>query len=120
MGSSSDWETMRNAAVVLERFGVAHEVRVVSAHRTPDLLVEYATSAAGAGPAGHHRRGRRRRPPAGHGGGAHDAAGGGGADPLPAPQGLDSLLSIVQMPAGVPVATMAIGPAGATNAALWP
>src|SRR5215207_8315807 len=119
MGSSSDWETMRNAAVVLKRFGVAHEVRVVSAHRTPDLLVEYATSAAGRG---------LQVVIAGAGGAAHLPGMVAGHTILPVVgvsirsqslQGLDSLLSIVQMPAGVPVATMAIGPAGATNAGLF-
>ena len=119
MGSSSDWETMRNAAVVLERFGVAHEVRVVSAHRTPDLLVDYATSAADRG---------LQVIIAGAGGAAHLPGMVAGHTLLPvvgvpirsqALQGLDSLLSIVQMPAGVPVATMAIGPPGATNAGLF-
>ena len=119
MGSSSDWDTMRNAAVVLERFGVAHEVRVVSAHRTPDLLVHYATSAAERG---------LEVIIAGAGGAAHLPGMVAGHTLLPvvgvpirsqALSGLDSLLSIVQMPAGVPVATMAIGPAGATNAGLY-
>ena len=118
MGSSSDWDTMRNAAVVLERFGVAHEVRVVSAHRTPDLLVDYATSAAGRG---------LEVIIAGAGGAAHLPGMVAGHTLLPvvgvpilsqALSGLDSLLSIVQMPAGVPVATFAIGVAGATNAGL--
>jgi 5-(carboxyamino)imidazole ribonucleotide mutase len=118
MGSANDWETMRHAAEVLERFGVTHEARVVSAHRTPDLLVSYASEA--------EERGLQVI-----------VAGAGGAAHLPgmlashtlvpvigvpvrsaALNGMDSLLSIVQMPAGVPVATMAIGPAGATNAAL--
>src|SRR3954451_8467886 len=119
MGSSSDWDTMRNAAVVLQRFGVAHEVRVVSAHRTPDLLVDYAASAAGRG---------LEVIIAGAGGAAHLPGMVAGHTVLPvvgvpirsqALSGLDSLLSIVQMPAGVPVATMAIGPAGATNAGLY-
>src|SRR5215211_5077090 len=119
MGSSSDWDTMRNAAVVLKRFGVAHEVRVVSAHRTPDLLVDYATSAADRG---------LEVIIAGAGGAAHLPGMVAGHTVLPvvgvpirsqALSGLDSLLSIVQMPAGVPVATMAIGPAGATNAGLF-
>ena len=118
MGSQSDWPTMRNCAEVLAEFGVAHECRVVSAHRTPDLLVEYAQSAA--------LRGLEAI-----------VAGAGGAAHLPGMlaantivpvigvpvssrhlKGMDSLLSIVQMPAGVPVATMAIGEAGATNAGL--
>jgi 5-(carboxyamino)imidazole ribonucleotide mutase len=119
MGSSSDWDTMRNAAVVLERFGVPHEVRVVSAHRTPDLLVEYATTAAGRG---------LEVIVAGAGGAAHLPGMIASHTVLPvvgvpirsqALSGLDSLLSIVQMPAGVPVATMAIGPSGATNAGLY-
>jgi 5-(carboxyamino)imidazole ribonucleotide mutase len=119
MGSSSDWDTMRGAAVVLERFGVAHEVRVVSAHRTPDLLVDYATTA--------QERGLRVIV-AGAGGAAHLPGMVAGHTVLPvvgvpirsqALNGLDSLLSIVQMPGGVPVATMAIGPAGATNAGLF-
>ena len=119
MGSRSDWETMKAAADILTQFGVAHECRVVSAHRTPGWMVEYAREAE-----------------------ARDLqaiiAGAGGAAHLPgmvaslttvpvigvpvqsrALSGLDSLLSIVQMPGGVPVATMAIGPAGATNAGLF-
>ena len=118
MGSSSDWETMRNAAVMLERFGVAHEVRVVSAHRTPDLLFRYAEEAPGRG---------LRCIIAGAGGAAH-LPGMLAAKTIlpvlgvPVPsrhlQGLDSLLSIVQMPAGIPVPTFAIGAAGAQNAAL--
>ena len=118
MGSASDWETMRHASETLERFGVAHESRVVSAHRTPDLMALYAKEAEGR---------------------ALEAiiAGAGGAAHLPgmiaayttvpilgvpvesrALKGMDSLLSIVQMPAGIPVGTLAIGKAGATNAAL--
>ncbi len=118
MGSRSDWETMRHATETLERFGVPHERRIVSAHRTPELMRDFAR-------------------------GAHDRgveviiAGAGGAAHLPGMiaawtllpvfgvpvksrslNGLDSLLSIVQMPAGVPVGTLAIGEAGATNAAL--
>ncbi len=118
MGSSSDWDVMQHAARVLDDFGVAFEARVVSAHRTPDLLFEYAEGAS--------RRGL-----------ACIIAGAGGAAHLPGMlaaktivpvlgvpvpsrhlQGLDSLLSIVQMPRGVPVATFAIGEAGAANAAL--
>ncbi len=118
MGSSSDWDVMQHAARRLDDFGVAYEARVVSAHRTPDLLFEYAGTAA--------ERGL-----------ACIIAGAGGAAHLPGMlaaktivpvlgvpvpsrhlQGLDSLLSIVQMPAGVPVGTLAIGKAGATNAAL--
>ncbi len=119
MGSLSDWEVMRHAAERLQAFGVPFEARVVSAHRTPDLLFEYAENAA--------RRGLMCII-AGAGGAAHlpgmlaskttvPVLG------VPAPsrylKGLDSLLSIVQMPKGVPVATFAIGEAGATNAALF-
>jgi 5-(carboxyamino)imidazole ribonucleotide mutase len=119
MGSDSDWEVMRHAAEVLAEFEVPHECRVVSAHRTPDLLFSYAAEAAGRGL-------------------ACIIAGAGGAAHLPGMlaskttvpvlgvpiptrhlQGLDSLLSIVQMPGGVPVATFAIGEAGAKNAALF-
>ncbi|MCF7222361.1 5-(carboxyamino)imidazole ribonucleotide mutase [Marilutibacter chinensis] len=119
MGSRSDWETMQHAAARLELLGVPHEVRVVSAHRTPDVLFEYAASA--------RQRGLRAI-----------IAGAGGAAHLPgmlaaktlvpvlgvpvqskALNGMDSLLSIVQMPAGIPVATFAIGNAGAANAALF-
>ena len=118
MGSRSDWETLRHAGDTLTELNIPHEVRVVSAHRTPDVLFEYAESV--------HERGIEAI-----------IAGAGGAAHLPgmlaaktlvpvigvpvqsaALQGLDSLLSIVQMPAGVPVATMAIGRAGAVNAAL--
>lgn len=119
MGSQSDWETMQHAARILQDLGVPHEARIVSAHRTPDLLFEYAGTAAARGL-------------------ACIIAGAGGAAHLPgmlaaktripvlgvpvqsrALQGLDSLLSIVQMPKGVPVATFAIGEAGAANAALF-
>ena len=119
MGSRSDWETMEHAATMLSELGIAHEVRVVSAHRTPDLLFEYASTASARGLAAI-------------------IAGAGGAAHLPGMlaskthvpilgvpvqskslSGLDSLLSIVQMPAGVPVATFAIGRAGAVNAALF-
>ena len=118
MGSTSDWETMRAAAETLEKLGVAHEVRVVSAHRTPDLLFEYAASA--------RERGLEVLI-AGAGGAAHLPGMAASKTSLPVLgvpvqsktlNGLDSLLSIVQMPAGVPVATFAIGTAGATNAAL--
>ena len=118
MGSSSDWETMRPAAQVLESLGVAHEVRIVSAHRTPDLLFEYAAGARGRG---------LEAIIAGAGGAAHLPGMTAAKTTLPvlgvpvqsrALNGMDSLLSIVQMPAGIPVATFAIGSAGATNAAL--
>jgi len=119
MGSDSDWETMRHAVARLEEFGIAYEKKVVSAHRTPDFLYEYAESAEGRGL-------------------ACIIAGAGGAAHLPGMlaaktqipvlgvpvpskhlQGVDSFLSIVQMPKGVPVATFAIGEAGAVNAALF-
>ena len=118
MGSKSDWETMRPAAEILERLGVAHEERVVSAHRTPDLLFEYASTA--------QQRGLEVII-AGAGGAAHLPGMTAAKTTLPVLgvpvqsktlSGLDSLLSIVQMPAGVPVATVAIGNAGATNAGL--
>ncbi len=118
MGSRSDWETMRHAADTLEALGVAHETRVVSAHRTPDLLFEYAAEAAGRG---------LEVLIAGAGGAAHLPGMAAAKTALPvlgvpvesrALSGLDSLLSIVQMPAGVPVGTLAIGRAGAVNAAL--
>jgi 5-(carboxyamino)imidazole ribonucleotide mutase len=118
MGSRSDWDTLQHAASTLTELGIAHEVRVVSAHRTPDVLFDYAEKAVGRGLAAI-------------------IAGAGGAAQLPgmlaakprvpvlgvpvqshALNGLDSLLSIVQMPAGIPVATLAIGKAGAVNAAL--
>jgi 5-(carboxyamino)imidazole ribonucleotide mutase len=118
MGSQSDWETMQHAAMVLDKLGVAHDCRIVSAHRTPDRLCEFAKSA--------HTHGF-----------AVIIAGAGGAAHLPGMvaamthlpvlgvpvqsrtlSGLDSLLSIVQMPAGIPVGTLAIGAAGATNAGL--
>ena len=118
MGSKSDWDTMRHAAEILERFGVPHESKVVSAHRTPSLMADYASAATGRGL-------------------AVIIAGAGGAAHLPgmvaahtvvpvigvpvqsaALSGLDSLLSIVQMPKGVPVATVAIGAGGAANAGL--
>jgi 5-(carboxyamino)imidazole ribonucleotide mutase len=118
MGSSSDWETMQAAADLLDQLAVAYEVRVVSAHRTPDLLFEYA--------AGARARGLEVLI-AGAGGAAHLPGMTAAKTTLPvlgvpvqskSLGGLDSLLSIVQMPAGVPVATFAIGPAGAANAAL--
>ena len=119
MGSRSDWPTMAGAAEILEQLGIAHEVRVVSAHRTPDLLFDYAGSAAGRG---------LKVIIAGAGGAAHLPGMLASKTRLPvlgvpvqskALNGLDSLLSIVQMPAGVPVATFAIGEAGARNAALF-
>jgi 5-(carboxyamino)imidazole ribonucleotide mutase len=118
MGSASDWETMRAAAETLDNLQVPYEVRVVSAHRTPDLLFEYASTA--------RERGLEVII-AGAGGAAHLPGMTASKTTLPvlgvpvqskALNGLDSLLSIVQMPAGVPVATFAIGVAGATNAAL--
>ena len=118
MGSASDWETLQSAADMLERLAIEHEVRVVSAHRTPDLLFEYATTARARG---------LEVIIAGAGGAAHLPGMTAAKTSLPvlgvpvqtrSLGGLDSLLSIVQMPAGVPVATFAIGTAGATNAAL--
>ena len=119
MGSNSDWDVMQHAATMLEKFGIAFETRVVSAHRTPDLLFDYAGTArerglaciiAGAGGAAHlpgMLAAKSTLPVLG----------------VPVPsrylKGMDSLLSIVQMPKGVPVATFAIGEAGATNAALY-
>jgi 5-(carboxyamino)imidazole ribonucleotide mutase len=119
MGSSSDWETMQAAADVLETLGIAHEVRVVSAHRTPDLLFEYAAAA--------RQRGLKAII-AGAGGAAHLPGMTAAKTSVPvlgvpvqskALNGIDSLLSIAQMPSGVPVATFAIGVAGAKNAALF-
>jgi 5-(carboxyamino)imidazole ribonucleotide mutase len=118
MGSRSDWETMEHAAAMLDRLGVAHEVRVVSAHRTPDLLFSYAEEAVGRG---------IQVIIAGAGGAAHLPGMLAAKTRLPvfgvpvqskALNGMDSLLSIAQMPAGIPVGTLAIGRAGATNAAL--
>ncbi len=118
MGSRSDWETMRHAAETLACLGIAHEVRVVSAHRTPDVMFDYAAQAVGRG---------LRLIIAGAGGAAHLPGMLAAKTRLPvlgvpvqskALNGLDSLLSIVQMPAGIPVATFAIGRAGAVNAAL--
>jgi 5-(carboxyamino)imidazole ribonucleotide mutase len=119
MGSASDWETMQGAAETLESLGVAHEVRVVSAHRTPDLLFEYASSA--------RKRGLKAII-AGAGGAAHlpgMTAAKTSVPVLGVPvqtktlNGIDSLLSIAQMPSGIPVATFAIGASGARNAALF-
>ena len=119
MGSVSDWETMRHAADLLEQFGIPFEKRVVSAHRTPDLLFEYAETAAGRG---------LRCIIAGAGGAAHLPGMTAAKTHLPvlgvpvesrALKGMDSLLSIVQMPKGIPTATFAIGEAGAANAALF-
>lgn len=119
MGSNSDWPTMQAAAKMLDEFGVAYEARVVSAHRTPDLMFEYAESAISRG---------LKAVIAGAGGAAHLPGMIAAKTTLPvlgvpvqskALSGQDSLLSIVQMPKGVPVATFAIGEAGATNAALF-
>ena len=118
MGSQSDWETMQHASETLESLGIAHEVKVISAHRTPDLLQEYAESAIDRG---------LQVVIAGAGGAAHLPGMTAAKTRLPvlgvpveskALKGMDSLLSIVQMPAGVPVGSMAIGKAGAINAAL--
>ncbi len=118
MGSTSDWETMRHAAETLEALGVAHETRVVSAHRTPQRLYDYATGAADRG---------IKVIIAGAGGAAHLPGMAASMTHLPvlgvpveskALKGMDSLLSIVQMPGGIPVGTLAIGKAGAINAGL--
>ena len=118
MGSTSDWETMRHAAETLDALGVAHETKVVSAHRTPQRLFDYANAAAGRG---------IKVVIAGAGGAAHLPGMAASMTHLPvlgvpveseALKGMDSLLSIVQMPGGVPVGTLAIGKAGAINAAL--
>ena len=118
MGSKSDWDTMQHAAQILEALGVPHETKVVSAHRTPDLLFEYAESAESRG---------IEVIIAGAGGAAHLPGMAAAKTTIPVLgvpvesktlQGIDSLLSIVQMPAGVPVGTLAIGKAGAINAAL--
>lgn len=118
MGSSSDWDTMKKSVEILQEFGVAHEARVVSAHRTPDAMFRYAEEARGRG---------LRCIIAGAGGAAHLPGMLAAKTTLPVLgvpvpskhlQGQDSLLSIVQMPKGVPVATFAIGEAGAANAAL--
>jgi 5-(carboxyamino)imidazole ribonucleotide mutase len=119
MGSRSDWETMQHAAAKLEALGVPHEVKVVSAHRTPDVLFSYAANAGARG---------LRAIIAGAGGAAHLPGMLASKTAVPvlgvpvqskALTGMDSLLSIVQMPAGIPVATFAIGVAGASNAALF-
>jgi 5-(carboxyamino)imidazole ribonucleotide mutase len=119
MGSKSDWETLQPAAQLLEQLGVAHEVKVVSAHRTPDLLFDYAAAAEARGLAAII---------AGAGGAAHLPGMTAAKTRIPVLgvpvqsktlNGLDSLLSIVQMPKGIPVATFAIGTAGAANAALF-
>lgn len=118
MGSQSDWETMRHAAETLDALGVAHDARIVSAHRTPERLFDFARSAKATG---------FKVVIAGAGGAAHLPGMCASMTPLPvfgvpveskALKGKDSLLSIVQMPAGVPVGTLAIGKAGAVNAAL--
>jgi 5-(carboxyamino)imidazole ribonucleotide mutase len=118
MGSQSDWDTMSKADAILSEFGIPHECRIVSAHRTPAWMAEYASSAAGRG---------LQVIIAGAGGAAHLPGMVAAQTVLPvigvpvqsvALNGLDSLLSIVQMPKGVPVATVAIGPSGAANAAL--
>ena len=118
MGSRSDWETMREASAILAALGIAHECKVVSAHRTPDRLYDYAKGAVGRG---------LKCIIAGAGGAAHLPGMVASMTRLPvlgvpvqskALDGMDSLLSIVQMPAGIPVGTLAIGKAGASNAAL--
>lgn len=118
MGSKSDWETMQHCIEMLEKLGVAHETRVVSAHRTPDLLFDYASAAAERG---------LEVIIAGAGGAAHLPGMAAAKTLLPvlgvpvqskALNGMDSLLSIAQMPAGIPVGTLAIGQAGAKNAAI--
>jgi 5-(carboxyamino)imidazole ribonucleotide mutase len=119
MGSTSDWDVMKNAAQTLDSLGVAYEVKVISAHRTPDLLFEYASTAAGRG---------LEVLIAAAGGAAHLPGVTAAKTPLPVLgvpmeskylKGVDSLYSIVQMPAGVPVGTLAIGKPGAINAALF-
>ena len=118
MGSQSDWETMKNAADILDKLDIPHETKIVSAHRTPDRLYEYATHAAARG---------LKVIIAGAGGAAHLPGMTAAMTPLPvlgvpieskALKGMDSLLSIAQMPGGVPVGTLAIGKAGAINAGL--
>jgi 5-(carboxyamino)imidazole ribonucleotide mutase len=118
MGSRSDWETMQHASAILDELGIAHECRIVSAHRTPDWLMEYAGSAQSRG---------IQVLIAGAGGAAHLPGMAASKTTLPvlgvpvengALRGMDALLSIVQMPGGIPVGTLAIGKAGATNAGL--
>lgn len=118
MGSQSDWPTMRHAAKTLEKLGISHETCIVSAHRTPKRMVDYAESARGRG---------LKAIIAGAGGAAHLPGMTASMTPLPvfgvpieskSLKGMDSLMSIVQMPAGIPVGTLAIGRAGAVNAAL--
>jgi 5-(carboxyamino)imidazole ribonucleotide mutase len=118
MGSQSDWETLRHASTILTELAIGHEIRIVSAHRTPDLLFSYVSGAAARG---------IQVIIAGAGGAAHLPGMAAAKTTLPvlgvpvqsrALQGLDSLLSIVQMPKGIPVGTLAIGEAGAANAAL--
>lgn len=118
MGSQSDWETMKNAHEILHSLGVPHEIRIISAHRTPDRLVNYAKTAKSRG---------LKVIIAGAGGAAHLPGMAAALTPLPvlgvpveshALKGMDSLLSIVQMPGGIPVGTLAIGKPGAVNAAL--
>jgi len=119
MGSSSDWETMQHACTTLESLGIPHERRVISAHRTPDLALQYCRGAEARG---------LKAIIAGAGGAAHLAGVAAALTPLPvlgvpmesaSLKGMDSLLSMVQMPGGIPVATFAIGKAGAVNAALF-
>lgn len=118
MGSASDWETLQHAAQILEDLAIPHETKIVSAHRTPDRLFDYAKAARGRG---------LKIIIAGAGGAAHLPGMAASLTPLPvlgvpvksaALKGVDSLLSIVQMPKGIPVGTLAIGDAGAANAAL--
>lgn len=118
MGSQSDWETMKNAHEILHSLGIPHETRIISAHRTPDRLMDYAKTAKSRG---------LKVIIAGAGGAAHLPGMAAALTPLPvlgvpveshALKGMDSLLSIVQMPGGIPVGTLAIGKAGAVNAAL--
>jgi 5-(carboxyamino)imidazole ribonucleotide mutase len=119
MGSQSDWETMKHAADMLTKLGISHEARVMSAHRTPDIVLDYCAKAESLG---------MKVIIAGAGGAAHLAGVAAAKTTLPvlgvpiqskSLGGLDSLLSMVQMPAGIPVGTLAIGQAGATNAALF-
>ena len=118
MGSQSDWATMRHAAETLDALGIPHAGTIVSAHRTPDRLYQFAKGAARRRLQGDHRRRRRRRAPARHDGGADAAAGVRRAGGIEGAVRAGFALSIVQMPAGIPVGTLAIGKAGAVNAAL--